>query len=462
MAVARTQQVGGAGGMKALMIVFVCVAVISLGALIYLFTLQEELRNQVAAADQRAAQADNRAREARQELQQVAMKVLGEAGMTDTAAVIQAMDSQLATILGDPRVQEGQIARDATVMTALRGMHDLFGRQADQMAEVRAEFRERQQELASLGERWEDRDQASRQRLEDLLGEYEALSARVASDRARWEGQVEELREELTARTETTARDLDEVRRLREEAEAALAAERARNQELLAELAGFKPRPDLTSVLQIADGTIVRAVAGQDIVYIDLGAQDGIKRGMTFAVYPRIEGIPPDGKGKAAIEVVNVFEQTSECKVISSVPTEPIIERDLIANPVFDRARQYTFVIAGDFDLTFDGRVDDPAGERVAAMVRGWGGRVMEKVDTRTDFVVLGAPPPEQLVLPLGMAQDAAAERQARARERREAFEAVLAEAKALSIPILTRTQFLHFIGFGVPRHVADDRLPVF
>jgi hypothetical protein len=33
-------------------------------------------------------------------------------------------------------------------------------------------------------------------------------------------------------------------------------------------------------------------------------------------------------------------------------------------------------------------------------------------------------------------------------------------EAKALSIPVLSRTQFLHFIGIKVPRNVSEDKLP--
>ena len=38
-------------------------------------------------------------------------------------------------------------------------------------------------------------------------------------------------------------------------------------------------------------------------------------------------------------------------------------------------------------------------------------------------------------------------------------FDALLAEAKSMSIPVLTRTQFLHFIGMQVPPRVPEDRL---
>ena len=47
------------------------------------------------------------------------------------------------------------------------------------------------------------------------------------------------------------------------------------------------------------------------------------------------------------------------------------------------------------------------------------------------------------------------------AAEARKRFDAVKAEARGLGIPILTRTQFLHFIGYGVPRNAKDDERPI-
>ena len=53
---------------------------------------------------------------------------------------------------------------------------------------------------------------------------------------------------------------------------------------------------------------------------------------------------------------------------------------------------------------------------------------------------------------------DADRQRAEQLEENRKAFEAVAKQAKALSIPVLTRTQFLYFLGYGVPKHVPDDQ----
>jgi hypothetical protein len=213
---------------------------------------------------------------------------------------------------------------------------------------------------------------------------------------------------------------------------------------LVTTLSKFRPSTDTINLLQITDGSVVQAVSGEQIVYIDLGLRDHIKAGMTFAVYSRIRGIPADGRGKASIRVNNVFETTSECQVNTTTAADPVVEGDVVANPVYDRNRQFNFVVSGDFDLTFDGKIDDPAGEQVRRMIKEWGGAIEPTVDTRTDFVVLGAAPTVGVT----------------AEEARKRFEAVKQEARSLGIPILTRTQFLNFVGFGVPRNVKDDERP--
>jgi hypothetical protein len=133
------------------------------------------------------------------------------------------------------------------------------------------------------------------------------------------------------------------------------------------------------------------------------------------------------------------------------------LEGDLIANLVYDKTRRFNFVVAGDFDLDFDGKIDDPAGQKVIKLIEKWGGQIRPTVDTSIDFVILGSPPmtPEK---PADTADDAAKQRAAEQNEAYKAFQAIKEEAKALSIPILTRTQFLRFMGTTVPSKAIEDQ----
>ena len=81
-------------------------------------------------------------------------------------------------------------------------------------------------------------------------------------------------------------------------------------------------------------------------------------------------------------------------------------------------------------------------------MVTQWGGKLTDKVNADTDFVVLGKEPVvpnftrEELQDPINAAKLAEATAAA------EAYENVKRQAVELHIPILNQNRFLYFIGY--------------
>jgi len=457
MAMARPQTAGVPTGFKAALIVFVALTVVAMAFTIIMYTDQSNLQAAANRAQEQASQARKMQDEANSLLRAFARDVVGES--TDDAAKIKdAITKGKETVLADPYLKDTNIPPDSALLTVLQEFHSAFSANAEALAATAAERDELNEKLAALNQRAEERDTQFAAAVAKLREDYTRIEQDSAADRDR----RDELVRNLETKVEATARDamdlLNKEREEKRQLEEKLQQEQKRSEELLAELARFKPRSDLPGVLQIADGSIVRAVPGDRIVYISLGRRDGLTPGMTFSVYSRFRGIPPDGKGKAAIEVANLFETTAECRITMTTPGEPIVEDDVIANPVYDRSRQFRFVVAGDFDLDFDGRIDDPGGRQVARLIQQWGGALAPAVDTRADFVVLGKTPPAPGNLPEGTTDETLRVRFAERTAAYEAFETVKKEAMALSIPILTRTQFLHFLGYVVPAHVQDDR----
>jgi len=339
---------------------------------------------------------------------------------------------------------------------------DLDSELQDKITEVDTNVEERATEMADLDDR------------------YQTLATEKATFEEWAKGEIDNLQKGHSTALTALEDDLNEEQALREQREKELGLERQRNMELTAQLAAFRSTGAETSILQIKDGQIVRLVPTSDVVYVNLGRRDGVKPGMTFSVYSPVGGIPFDGKGKGAVEITNPFETTSECRVTRRTRGRPILRNDVIANPVFDKSKRFRFAVVGDFDLDFDGIVEDPGGRRVALLIEHCGGKVVAQVDTRTDFVVMGAPPPmargaveaeraevgESEVEPETAEGAEATEERAneatRAEETAKAsqrFEAARREATSLSIPILTRTRFLHFMGLSVPKDVPDDQL---
>lgn len=462
MALARPQGSIGTGGLKAAAIGFAVAAVAAITFAIIMFTQQSDLQAAADQAAQRAQQQDKEATQAKQDLRATGQEVIGQEAET-FADIKAAIDQTRQTVAGDPDVKQARIQADTPVNAMLNSLYKLYRATADQARKLEEENKSLDAKLKATLAEVTAKSEAFDARIDELTKQYEELTRQSEQFRNEANRQLEELQAARTKEREDMARELDAARKAKEDAEKALRAEKNRADELLAQLAQFKPSAEGGSALQVKDGTIVRTVPAGDAVYIDLGRRNRIKPGMTFSVYSPVRGIPADGKGKATIEVTNVFETTSECRVTSRVPDEPILVNDIIANPVYDRSRQYRFTVAGDFDLNFDGQTEDVGGKEVTRLIERMGGKVVSTVSSDTDFLVLGSPPPPPIPVVPGAENEAAlAERNAELTLRRQTYETMLKEARSLSIPILTRTQFLHFLGQSMPPNAPDDAAPSF
>jgi hypothetical protein len=209
-------------------------------------------------------------------------------------------------------------------------------------------------------------------------------------------------------------------------------------------------------IIRQADGTIT-SVATNDIVYINLGVGDHIVPGMTFEVYSRREGVPKQEDlmdadnmpvGIASIEVQEVLNGVSQCRVLKTEIGQHIGEGDLIANLVYDRNTKYTLFIYGDFDLGQTGKPKAGDIAKIKALVTEWGGNVQKEINVDTDFVVLGAEPKidqftqDQLNDPLTkqIQEDETA--------AYNAYQAQLDKAEKLGIPVMNQNRFLYFCGY--------------
>jgi hypothetical protein len=289
----------------------------------------------------------------------------------------------------------------------------------------------------------------------DSRGQADQAVAGATQDRANKDDQIKKLTtdaetaqkaaQEAQAQAQVTLTDLTKQ------------LEQARKQvEVLQTRLGNKRLNTADSVVRQADGRIIR-VPGNNTVYIDLGTGDQIAAGLTFEVYDKIEGVPPIGdpntddnlpRGKGSIEVIRVGPGSSECRIVRLQPGQHIVEGDLIENLVYDKSTKYNFLVFGNFDLAQKGNATPQDAEIVKGLVTRWGGRVTDKVNVDTDFVVLGKEP----VIPQYSAEEKKdpiiAAKLAQAEAEAEAYDAVKKAAIEYHIPILNQNRFLYFVGY--------------
>jgi len=135
---------------------------------------------------------------------------------------------------------------------------------------------------------------------------------------------------------------------------------------------------------------MIRVDLQNGILYLNVGMEDHVYRGLTFAIYDNSAPIPEDGKGKAEVEVFQVSQNVSAARIIRSTVKNPIVQEDIVANLIWDPKTSNRFVVAGEFDLDGDGNMDPDGIERIKEMILRWGGTLDEQVNVNTDFIVIG------------------------------------------------------------------------
>ncbi len=467
MAQARAQGRGGFTAVHIWMIAFVFLWLTSTVLLVWLYTEQEGLTKKVADLTR-----DNKrlVRGGDKNLPWYinasdsgsSMASLCEAARMETAVLaigeeaedVPSVRTKIATFLNE--IVEAGLVDDPLPYTSIellpaaKSLYTAFeGERAFRLAaEGRAREAEDQfQELVTTHEKAKAAFDESTAMLNAKIGELErdrSLYREKRDDEVDgFEKLVEDARQEAS-------RNLQDARNEKMELETQLGELQTRYVGLKDKLGELQITPGELITARQADGQIVQAAVGSDVVYINLGRDHQLTAGLRFAVYPKT-GIPLDGRSKARVEVTRIHERTAECLIVSVQPTEIIVEGDLVANPVYDPYSSMRFVVTGEFDLDGDG-VDDPFGrDAVVSLITNWGGEVRTDLSSRVDFVVVGYPPeaPKSLSADKSGRLDAGlAEKMQSIQDRIDAYEDLVAAASSLSIPILTQDVFLRFLGY--------------
>lgn len=318
--------------------------------------------------------------------------------------------------------------------------------------------------------------------LADVRREKDSLTAQLKATRDQFEAQVATLTEQLRRNEEEKINALQQKDQQLGEVQTTLNAREqellqirreghARERDLQIEIGLLQTQVgtlqdqlrtlkqtsfDPNAILTKADGKILRAVPGSDLVYVNVGTADKIKVGMRFEVYSRTREPTRQLRGKASLEVVTVMEDTAECRVSRREAGQPIIDGDIIVNIAYERNRQPKFVVRGEFDLDYDGIPDADGPEQVRSLIREWGGQVVADLDESVDFVVVGQSPGVPTFADDEMVSDIVRDQMRRQELAGSEFAQLLGRAASMYIPVVTQNQFLFLTGYAGETVVAQ------
>jgi len=328
-------------------------------------------------------------------------------------------------------VREKQSLREAFV-----GANKL---QETQRAQWEQERKQLQDQIAQITKDLDEASSAAKkaeqqytQRITDLTNRYEGLF-----------NQVTEEKKQLTADNDDLNKQIKSL-----QGEIEKYKENLKNMEVI--LKQIRPSPEMELAALVPDGTIVSVNTRDKVAYINLTKNDHIYRGLTFSVYDSYGRIPKTGKGKGTIEVIETMDNISKCRITQLDPSNPIMENDIIANLVWDKDKKYKFCVAGDFDFNDDGIIDSDGRAKIADLISGWGGQVVDKLSVDTDFLVIGQTP---VVPPRPKEEEfdrntAAVKAYQTAKKRLDEYQEILESGKSLGVPTFNQSRFFLFIGY--------------
>ena len=344
----------------------------------------------------------------------------------EKTGVINAQDTLLEAVRGLDEELDSQLKRNETL--------------SQQLAEKEALVTSRTQELDSV-----------RLIFEEQVGQLKTQISDAADDftnkLAEKETQLSEMANDLEVKEQQLQQLIREGDKEKRELQLEITRKDHKIAKLNKDIQDLKGSFDPEAILRKADGRILRAIPGSDVVYINLGANDNIKVGMGFVVFSQTGSRDLGLRGKASLEIATVEENTAECRVLRTKRGQPIMEGDIVVNIAYEEGRRPKFVIRGDFDLNYDGQIDFDGVDAIAGIVRQWGGQIVPELDESVDYIVIGMAP---RVVDVGAgASDIVRDQAERRLLALSQFRRLIDRARSMYIPVITQSQFLFLTGYA-------------
>lgn len=459
-------------GVMAALIVFVVLFIIAAAAAVILYTKYEDQR---AIAD--------KAKEARNEVISSSeysqlSKTVGKAvkGQSYTKTMLGYIDQLCRIITGDiaeasasmkienikRQINElnASLGSDATSVIGIDGI-DLVNtvsdlkNKLDLQRETTAKLQKQTDQLLEDFEIAANESLKKEQNLTDMVNHYqkqaEEIQASYDDIRQLMEKSADEQVQIYISRLNNAKQTLQETSMELESTKQQLGQTSEELNIALTQIEAIKPKPDTDVVAFDMDAKVTSIDIETGLIYLNIGSEDHVYTGLTFAIFDKANPKPKDGLGKAEIEVFKVGKKVSAARIIESDPKKPVSEEDLAVNLIWDSESSNKFVVIGEFDFDNDGKTDRDGREKVIQLIERWGGTVMDKVTINTDFVVLGTAPEVPLKPTMEQIEyDPTVEaKYNRAVNLNAEYMDVVNQADRLSVPKFNRTRFFNLIGYN-------------
>ncbi|MEN1680628.1 MAG: hypothetical protein AAGJ46_13650 [Planctomycetota bacterium] len=423
MAAARNDQT-----LQIALIVFVGMAVVLGGFLVYVNRLRADYKQQVDSLKQANSEELRKASDARRDNENLRLMIgLGQFDkFEDVQKQYEADQSSfMASFQPEDRVYRKSVA--------------LLDAENKRGAEQEAQAKQREKELKARLLATEAEKDAQIKKMQETLKKVEAdaASERLNFNQARAE--LEKQKQQAIAAVQRQRADFEKKAAELNEQINSITAELdqtklARNS-AQDELKVIRGEPSF----EIADGSVSYVNQANGTVWIDLGKLDSLRRQVTFSVFEQTAADAGKADKKASIEVTRILgDHIAEARITTDDPKNPILPGDWIYSPLWHRGRQIHFALTGVLDLDGD---DKPDVQRAKDLVNLNDGVVDAAVNEDGSFE--GKLTPETRYLVLGDYPSKPSQG-----TLRTSWDAMNDQAEELGIATITLEEFLNQMGY--------------
>ncbi len=357
-------------GLQIALIIFVMLTLI-LGVTSFLFFKQAEDAEARAKTNlQRAAEQETKAQNKAEENQKM-RQMMGFALTEDMPAIesqfTQDMQTYAATFPEDIHTYRQVLARLFETLQAT---------ETDLVAARR--------ELQQQNDRFAAHQQSIAPQIQQHVQRADQIAQEMAAERAKHKEDYERIAADKVA----LAQQLQEARKQSTAAVAEVEAKLQTAGQEVVKLTGLLTRRTeeleavTTESVDVPDGEIRWVNQREGTVWINLGRADGLRRQVTFSVYPADLTNLSEAVKKGSIEVTRILgDQVAEARVVEDQISNPIMPGDKIHTPLWNAGEQLRFALAGFIDIDNDGRSDL---DEVRALISMHGGVIDCEMDPKT------------------------------------------------------------------------------
>ncbi len=268
------------------------------------------------------------------------------------------MGDDIKTIeLALPKAKDAYLSQQRTIATLNDSVRTLEGEKESMERGLRDALRGKDQEISSLQKQVADEQNTSAQRQAEL----ESRVASLQSQRNELDAQLREARNTIEANN----------RKFEDERVAAQTRMKAITKAL-----AFQREPEA------ADGKVLSVSKDLALGWIDIGSNQRLARGTRFRV---VSGKVGSQKLKGWAEVTNVQPTMAEVTFMNVADRfDPIVEGDVVFNPVFDPKSERTAVLCGRFSGQFNET-------ELKVLLSNMGITVQSALGPDTDYLIVGA-----------------------------------------------------------------------